>query len=111
MTGASTCRLRWIIRTRIQTDPLPIDVEGLDSGQCLADDGSQVLIGKDEFVPQRLAVEALTPAEVGGEIFGGDHRRVGQGDSAAHLLVFARAQDGVAVGNPSEVAAASSRSS
>jgi hypothetical protein len=23
MTGVSTCRFRWMIRTRIQTDPLP----------------------------------------------------------------------------------------
>jgi hypothetical protein len=40
-----------------------------------------------------------------------DHRRVGQGDAAAHLLVFARSQDGLAVGNPREAAAASKRSS
>jgi arsenite methyltransferase len=40
-----------------------------------------------------------------------DHSRVGQGKGAAHLLVFAPAQAGVAVGIPSEAAAASNRSS
>jgi arsenite methyltransferase len=40
-----------------------------------------------------------------------DHRRVGEGDGAAHLLVFAPVQVGVAAGIPSEAAASSSRSS
>src|SRR2546421_5394388 len=40
--------------------------------RTLADVSRQVLIGRDEFVPSRLAVAALTPAEVGREIFGVD---------------------------------------
>jgi AcrR family transcriptional regulator len=38
----------------------------------LADVGRQVLIGRDQIVPPRLGVAALTPGEVGGEIFGVD---------------------------------------
>ena len=38
----------------------------------LADVRRQVLIGRDELVPPRLGVAALTPGEVGGEIFGVD---------------------------------------
>ena len=34
--------------------------------------GRQVSIGRDEFIPPRLGVAALTPGEVGGEIFGVD---------------------------------------
>src|SRR6266851_3241688 len=44
----------------------------LDGGQCLMDVGGQFLIGRDELVPPRLAVVALTPGEVGAEIFGVD---------------------------------------
>jgi SAM-dependent methyltransferase len=40
-----------------------------------------------------------------------DHRRVGHGDRAAHLLIFAPVHDCVAVGNPREAAAAGKRSS
>src|SRR5216683_217551 len=45
---------------------------GYGQGQCLADVGRLVLIGRDELVPPRLAVAALTPGEVSGEIFGVD---------------------------------------
>src|SRR6266853_2212093 len=45
---------------------------GYGQGQCLADVGRQVLIGRDELVPPRLAVATLTPGEVSGEIFGVD---------------------------------------
>src|SRR5260221_1872231 len=38
----------------------------------LAEVGRQALIGRDELVPPRLAVAALTPGEVGGETFGVD---------------------------------------
>src|SRR5216684_2326697 len=44
----------------------------LDGGQCLMDVGGQFLIGRDELIPPRLAVAALTPGEVGAEIFGVD---------------------------------------
>jgi hypothetical protein len=45
--------------------------QSLGSGQCqcLADVGRQVLIGREELVPQRVDVAALTPGEVDGEIF------------------------------------------
>src|SRR6266487_4994412 len=38
----------------------------------LADVGRQVLIGRDELGPSRLGGAALTPGEVGGEVFGVD---------------------------------------
>src|SRR5713101_3373315 len=44
----------------------------LDGGRWLMYVGRQVLIGRDELVPPRLGVAALTPGEVGGEIFGVD---------------------------------------
>jgi hypothetical protein len=39
------------------------------AGVLLADVGSQVSIGRKEFFPPHLCVNALTPGEVGGEIF------------------------------------------
>jgi hypothetical protein len=39
---------------------------------ALADVGRQVLISRNEFCPPRLGVAALTPGQVGGEIFGVD---------------------------------------
>src|SRR5260370_10358637 len=44
----------------------------VDRGQCLVEVGRQVLIAGDELEPPRLNVGALTPGEVGGEIFGVD---------------------------------------
>ena len=38
----------------------------------LADAGCEVFIGRQELVPPRLGVAALTPGQVGGEIFGVD---------------------------------------
>src|SRR6266496_4098242 len=38
-------------------------------GTVLADAGGQVFIGRLELVPPRVGVAALTPGEVGGEIF------------------------------------------
>src|SRR6266849_8528780 len=45
---------------------------GEDSGGWLAHVGCQALIGRDEVVPARLGVAALTPGDVSGEIFGVD---------------------------------------
>ena len=58
----------------------------------------------------RPVEEVIALAKTGGLDLQG-HKRAGEGDVAAHLLVFARDQDGVAVGSPREVAAASKRSS
>src|SRR5713226_5462846 len=50
----------------IRTEPMPC------RAGTLADVGCQVLIGREELLPPRLRVAALTPGEVGGEIFGVD---------------------------------------
>jgi hypothetical protein len=44
-------------------------LDGLSGGQCLADVGRKVSVGRLEFVPPRGGVDALTPGEVGGKIF------------------------------------------
>src|SRR6478609_12055621 len=42
---------------------------GARSGRRLVEVGRKVLVVRDEFAPARLGVAALTPGEVGGEIF------------------------------------------
>src|SRR5215831_6513237 len=69
-------------------------------GAFLADVGCQVLIGRQELVPPRVGVAALTPREVGGEIFDMDldPRSVG-GELVQGHAPFFPDQDGlVAVG-------------
>ena len=73
------------------------------TGDCvLADLGRQVLIGRLELVPPRVAVAALTPGEVGGEILDMDlHPRPVGGEQAQGHAPFLGDQDRlVAVARP-----------
>src|SRR5262245_31322971 len=47
--------------------PLVLGAAGVVGG--LVEVSRQVLIGGEEFTPPRLGVAALTPSEVGGEVF------------------------------------------
>jgi len=56
-------------RTRLVRDEKKILVVRWPAAAVLADGGRQFLIGRLELVPPRVGIAALTPGEVGGEIF------------------------------------------
>jgi hypothetical protein len=66
----------------------------------LADFGRQVVIGRLELVPPHVGVAALTPGEVGGEVFDMDlHPRPVGGEQVQGHAPFLDDQDGlVAIG-------------